>query len=54
MRSIPIYPVTASAAAAPALTVQREGLLARLGLGMRRHQRLIMGIQCEAVVVYFG
>ncbi len=54
MRSIPIYPVTTASAAAPALPEQREGLLARLGLAMRRHQRLIQGIQWVVVLFYFG
>jgi len=49
MRSIPILAVpTAPAATQPA------GPLARLGLAMRRHQRVIMGLQWTVVVFYFS
>ena len=49
MRSIPILPVqTAPAVALPA------SLLERLGLAMRRHQRVIMGLQWVVVVFYFS
>ncbi|MES2880453.1 MAG: 4Fe-4S binding protein [Pseudomonadota bacterium] len=49
MRSIPILPILNNA---PAATP--SGVLARLGLAMRRHQRLIMGVQWTVVLFYFS
>ena len=49
MRSIPILPVPNNATAATP-----SGVLARLGLAMRRHQRLIMGVQWTVVLFYFS
>jgi polyferredoxin len=50
MRSIPIIPVLNNA---PVVTTP-AGVLARLGLAMRRHQRAIIGVQWAVVVFYFS
>jgi hypothetical protein len=50
MRHIPITPVREPIPAAPLPT----GVLARLGLAMRRHRRVIMGVQWAVVVFYFS
>ena len=49
MRSSPIIPIRNQGAAA-----LPKGVLARLGLAMRRHQRSIMGVQWTVVLFYFS
>ena len=49
MRSIPIIPVRSETPAAPPV-----GVLARVGMAMRRHKRAIMAVQWVVVVFYFS
>ena len=52
MRSIPLVLVRSDAA--PAVGAAHPGMLARLGLAMRRHQHVIVGVQWLVVVLYFS